>query len=140
MQPYRKCLVLDVLNEVSKNLKLADLKLLSDCAFTRLLLHDETVLKQDTTVRVPLLLFLARAITCLPSEMITEDKLVAFFSAITNLRKEVVDGGVEQTICYAVGSVMAAVGDKPVIAGSEDVRHGVAQVRDLILAVQDKRG
>ncbi len=134
VQPYRKNDVLEVLGEVSKELDLKGLGLMAETVFSSLVLHEGTVADQDVTVRIPLILFLSQTICSLPPEMVTEEMLLTFLGSVRGLRH--VDGATEQTICYALSSVMASLGTKKI---SPRVREGVTQARNWILAMQMER-
>ena len=134
VQPYRKNLLLDVLSKSSKSLSLKDLQFLSVCVFSRLLISDDTIAKQDVTVQIPFIMFLSRTICHLPEELVTENMMVSFMRGLSSLKN--VDGATEQTICFALNNVMSVVGHKQF---SVDANVTMRKTRDWLLAIQANR-
>ncbi len=134
VQPYRKNLILQVLEESSKALNLKDLQLMVETVFDSLVLHEGSVAEQDVVVRIPMILFMGQMIRSLPPELVKEDMLLSFLGSVRGLGQ--VDAATEQTICYALSGVMSSLGDAKI---SPRVREGVSEARNWILAMQMQR-
>ena len=89
-------------------------------------------------MRIPMIMFVSRLLCTLPAEMLTEEMVVGFVAALTNLEAKSVDSGTEQTARYALGSVLAAIGDRR-LANVPNVRKSIMDARDWVLAIEGGR-
>ena len=136
VQPYRKNLVFEVLTRAAPKWSLVDLRDATQDVFRLLVPHPSIINDQDLIVRIPFIAFLSNLIRSNPDTMVEERHVVDFLNAVTRLRNA--DGATEQTVCYAVAQVMKHVGDRELLK-SADVKDGIAETRDWILAVRSNR-
>jgi len=138
IQPYRKNLLLDVLSNARDKLPLSGRLVIAQASFSLLMRNESSIRDQDIIVWVPMILYFAQTLCCLPPESVTSPMVAKYLGALAELGPGV-DAAIEQTVQYALTKVMDALGESPRLGQDEDVRASAGRVRDWMTQVRALR-
>jgi predicted RecB family nuclease len=107
LQPHKKNRVLDLYTNVTQKVNLKDFELLARVTF-RDILHDlDSIQRQDAIIKIPMVLFFQRLLCTLPHQMIREEMVTSYLSALTQMTS--LDAAMRQTVQYAMHNLMTAL-------------------------------
>jgi hypothetical protein len=132
LQPHKKNRVLDLYTNVTQKVNLKDFELLARVTF-RDILHDlDSIQRQDAIIKIPMVLFFQRLLCTLPHQMIREEMVTSYLSALTQMTS--LDAAMRQTVQYAMHNLMTALEGVTI---TKEIHSTVVNTRSWLWSLQN---
>ena len=125
--------MLEAMSSAMSDVSLKDVETLSNSAFSLMLERDVNMIqRQETPVRVPMILFFHKLLATMPVEMVREKHLSAYLKALSCI--EEVDSGTQQTVSYSLHQLVDRLRNVHFLKeASDDLQDNLSNLRNWLI-------